>query len=117
MLKILFFLCLVSIEYLATTSIQISVVSSMWDKSNHFIAFFTLFILLSLSFHQLKNLKKFFYLLGFGIQIEIVQEFIGRSAFSVLDIVADIVGIILGMIFYHFFKEILEKLVSNFMKI
>nr|WP_275758055.1 VanZ family protein [Sulfurimonas sp. SAG-AH-194-C21] len=106
-----------SIEYLATTSVHISVVEGMWDKSNHFTAFFTLYILLSLSYNELEMKKKFFYLLIFGMQIEIVQEFIGRSAFSMLDIVADIVGIILGIIFYHFFKDILEKLVANFIKV
>jgi len=117
MLKILFFFCLVSIEYLATTSINISVVEGMWDKLNHFTAFFTLYILLSLSYNQLEVLKKFLYLVVFGIQIEIVQEFIGRSEFSMLDIVADIVGIVLGIIVYYFFKNILERLIANFIKI
>ncbi len=34
-----------------------------------------------------------------------------------LDIVADIVGIVLGIIFYHFFKNTLEGLIANFIKI
>ncbi len=117
MLKAMFFVCLVSIEYLATTSISISVVEGMWDKSNHFIAFFTLYVLLSLSYIGLSPLKKFIYLLVFGLQIEIAQELIGRSAFSPLDIVADTVGIVLGMIFYHYFKDILAKLVAYFTKV
>lgn len=117
MLKVVFFICLVSIEYIATTSVHISVVEGMWYKSNHFTAFFTLYILLSLSYNSLEALKKFLYLLVFAIQIEIVQEFIGRSEFSMLDIVADIVGIVLGIIFYHFFKNTLEGLIANFIKI
>jgi len=117
MLKILFYICIVSIEYLATTSVHISAVEGMWDKSNHFIAFFTLYVLLSLGFTQLDSLKKFFYLFLFGVQIEMIQEFIGRSQFSGLDIVADCVGIITGMAFYYYFKNTLNTLISNFTKI
>ncbi|MDF1879128.1 VanZ family protein [Sulfurimonas sp. SAG-AH-194-C20] len=117
MLKVMFFVCLVSIEYLATTSMHIGVVESMWDKSNHFIAFFTLYVLLSLSYTKLKTLKKIIYLLVFGLQIEIVQELIGRSEFSSLDIIADTVGIILGVIFYHYFKSRLAGLVAYFTKV
>ncbi len=72
MLKVVVFICLVSIEYIATTSVHISVVEGMWYKSNHFTAFFTLYILLSLSYNSLEALKKFLYLLVFAIQIEIV---------------------------------------------
>ncbi|MDQ7068633.1 MAG: VanZ family protein [Sulfurimonas sp.] len=104
MLKALFFFTLISIEYLATTSVHIGIVESMWDKSNHFTAFFTLYILLSLAYPQLPTLKKFFLLLIFGVQIELVQEFIGRSSFSALDVVADMIGIMIGVIIYHYFK-------------
>lgn len=117
MLKVLFFFCLLSIEYLATTSVHIGLVESMWDKSNHFIAFFVLYILLSLSYQELQIVKKFFLLLVFGVQIELVQELIGRSEFSVLDVLADSIGIIIGMTLYHFFGAKLEKLVAYFTKI
>ena len=40
---IYFFISLVAIEFLATTTtVHIELVESMWDKSNHFIAFFVL---------------------------------------------------------------------------
>lgn len=117
MLKIMFFVCLVSIEYLATTSVHISVVEGMWDKSNHFIAFFTLYVLLSISYNQLSIVKKFLLLLLFGVQIELVQELIGRSRFSVLDIVADTIGITLGIVFYYYFKNTLGRLITYFTKV
>jgi len=42
--QISFFICLISIEYLATTTISISIVENTWDKANHFFAFFVLYI-------------------------------------------------------------------------
>ena len=34
-----FFICLVAIEFLATTSQEIKPIQNSWDKANHFIAF------------------------------------------------------------------------------
>ena len=103
--RLYFFICLVAIEYLATTLVHISVVESMWDKSNHFIAFFTLYVLLSFAFRNFALVKKVGVLLLFGVQIETVQQLIGRSAFSGLDLVADSVGILLGVIAYYLLKK------------
>ncbi len=103
--RLYFFICLSAIEYLATTSVHISAVEGMWDKSNHFIAFITLYILLSFAFKKLALVKKVGVLLLFGTQIEIVQQLIDRSAFSGLDIVADSVGILLGIIVYYFLTK------------
>ena len=100
--RVLFFICLVSIEFLATTTIKIESVEGMWDKSNHFIAFFTLYILLSLAFLNLNIVKKFLWLIFFAVQIEVVQSFIDGRFFSLLDIVADSIGIILGWVIYKF---------------
>ena len=103
--RLYFFICLIAIEYLATTSRHIEVVEGMWDKSNHFIAFFTLYLLLSLAFRGFALIKKVGVLLLFGVQIEILQQLIGRSAFSGLDIVADSVGIFLGVTTYYVFVK------------
>lgn len=100
MYKFLFFSALIIIEYLATTSKSIKVVESMWDKSNHFIAFFTLYILLSLSYKELSTISKVTLLLLYGLQIELVQKFLPYRDFSFLDILADSVGILIGVIFY-----------------
>ncbi len=96
--KVLFFICLVSIEYLATTTIQIEMVENMWDKSNHFFAFFVLYILLSLGYLKMDMQVKIYILLTFAIQIEVVQYFIEGRYFSALDVVADAIGIVLGII-------------------
>jgi VanZ family protein len=97
--KIAFYIALITIEFLATTStVHLEVVESMWDKANHFIAFFTLFILLSFAY-KLSLLKRVLILVLFGIQIEIVQYFIPAREFSLLDIVADSIGVFIGFIF------------------
>ncbi len=113
--QLLFVICLVSIEFLATTTIDIEVVEAMWDKSNHFIAFFTLYILLSLAFTNMSVFMKSFYLLLFAIQIEVVQSFIDGRYFSLMDIVADSIGIILGFLAYKFIYPIAKNtLPSNY---
>lgn len=96
--KISFFICLVAIEYLATTSIEIQPIQNSWDKANHFIAFITLYVTLSFGYPKLDVFKKILILLVFGIQIECVQYFLPNREFSLLDIVADGVGIFMGMI-------------------
>jgi len=100
--QIMFFICLGVVEFLATTTQHIEIVSSIWDKANHFSAFFVLYILLSLGFLRLSVLLKIILLLLFGMQIEIVQSFIDGRYFSMLDVVADSIGIFLGVIVYKY---------------
>lgn len=96
--QISFFISLVAIEYLATTTISIPIVENSWDKLNHFIAFITLYIFMSLGFKKLLIYRKISLLMFFAIQIEIVQSFIPSRCFSLLDIVADAIGLLLGII-------------------
>ena len=103
--QISFFICLIAIEYLATTTTSIPAIENSWDKFNHFIAFITLYILLSLGYQKLIDLKKVIILMIFAIQIEIVQSFIPNRYFSLLDVVADAIGIILGIVVYKFFRN------------
>ena len=106
MLKVLFhqnsfraylLICTVAIEFLATTTMHIEVVESIWDKANHFIAFFVLYILLSFAFKNLRTLIKSIILVALGLQIEIVQSFIDGRYFSLMDVVADSTGILIGI--------------------
>ena len=103
--KLAFYITLGVIEFLATTTIHIEIVESLWDKANHFSAFFVLYILLCLAYTKLDIKQKFFILLAFGMQIEIVQSFIDGRYFSILDIVADTIGIILGIIVHEYFLQ------------
>jgi len=70
-----FFICIVAIEYLASTTREISVVTNSWDKANHFVAFMVLYILLSFGYKHLSLVKKVIILLAFAVQIEVVQYF------------------------------------------
>ena len=103
---VLLFGALVSIEFLATTTtVHIEVVESMWDKANHFVAFFTLYILLSLAKSTYSLRLKFLLLLGFGFQIEIVQYFIEGRDFSLFDVVADSIGMGIGAVSVYIYKR------------
>ena len=107
--KILFLLFLVAIEYLATTSLSIEAVENTWDKANHFIAFFALFLTLSCGFEKVGLRNKILFLLIFGIQIEVVQAFLPFREFSLFDIFADFVGIVGGWIIFWILKKVAKK--------
>ena len=74
--QISFFICLIAIEYLATTTISIPAIENSWDKLNHFVAFFVLYILLYSGFKIFTIRANVSLLMLFALQIEIVQYFI-----------------------------------------
>ncbi len=102
--KISLLICVVAIEYLATTTREIEIVSGMWDKSNHFFAFFVLYLLLSLSYKEMHLHIKVLWLMAFAMQIEIVQHFIEGRFFSLMDVVADAIGIVIGIASYRVYQ-------------
>lgn len=103
--RAMFYTSLASIMFLATTTIKIEVVESMWDKSNHFMAFFVLYVLLSLAYKELSIKMKIAFLLAYAFLIEIVQYFIPGRYFSLLDVVADSIGIAIGIVLYGFYNK------------
>lgn len=103
--RLYFFITLGVIEFLATTTIHIEVVESIWDKANHFSAFFVLYILLSFAYKNFNIFIKILLLIGFGIQIEIVQSFIDGREASLLDVVADSAGILIGVLLLPIFSK------------
>jgi VanZ family protein len=98
------YICIIAIEYLATTTQEIKPLEHTWDKANHFIAFMTLYILLSLAYKKLSIKVKILLLLAFGIQIEIVQAFIPGRDFSGFDVIADSVGITIGIVVVYMYS-------------
>jgi VanZ family protein len=101
-----FYMILLLIEYLATTTQEIEVIQNIWDKANHFMAFFVLYILLSMAYEKLTILKRVALLFLYGWQIEFVQSFIPGRFFSLYDIVADTVGIFIGVVLYYAYEKI-----------
>ncbi len=97
--KILLFINIIAISYLATTTQEIEILQNNWDKANHFVAFSVLYILLSFAFKHFALSFKVTLLLLFASSIEIIQSFIPNREFLLLDIIAGFIGIIFGMIF------------------
>ena len=104
--KICFFAALLAIDILAFTPKSPAIIENSWDKANHFLAFFVLYILLYLGY-EFKILKNLALLLAFGVQIELVQAFLlPNRSFSLLDIVADMIGAAFGVIVVEILKRI-----------
>jgi VanZ family protein len=110
--RVMFYGCLVVIEFLATTTQEIKPLEHSWDKANHFLAFMTLYILLSLAYKNFSTLSKVVLLIAFGLQIEIVQSFIPGRDFSLFDVVADTVGITIGIVLLYSYKKYTIKVSS-----
>ena len=110
----LFFIFLISIEYLALTPAQIKLVENSWDKANHFIAFAALYVTLHFGFSRLNLGAKVAILLAYGIQIEIMQSFVPNRYFSLLDIVADGISIVFGILLSRILGRILDRFRARF---
>ena len=94
--RLAFLFLIISITYLATKGS--SIITSGWDKLDHFFAFFLLYTLFYYSFLEISNKYKVMMIISLGFTIEIVQSFLPNRSASILDIVADFVGITAGYI-------------------
>lgn len=103
--KLFFYCALAGIEYLALTPQHIQIIESFWDKQNHFLAFFVLYILLTYAYTTVSVSKKVVLLILMGFQIEVMQYFIPGRFFSLLDIVADTIGIAIGFAIHQFLMK------------
>jgi VanZ family protein len=93
--RVLLCFSLVVITYLATTALEFTVVSSSYDKINHFAAFLVLAMLVDFSFPNSRfNSAKIFLLIVYGISLEIIQHFLPHRMFSLFDIAADSLGLL-----------------------
>lgn len=85
---------LVIILFLATTRQSIPVAEDINDKANHLLAFGALALLGDFAFPASKfGLKKFLWLLGYGVLIEFIQYFLPYREASLLDVMADATGL------------------------
>ena len=93
--RVLLCITLAIVTYLATTTLEFTVVSSIYDKINHFVSFFVLALLLDFSFPNFNfNRFKIILLITYGFSLEMIQHFLPHRMFSLLDVVADIVGLV-----------------------
>jgi vanZ family protein len=104
--KICFFAALLAIDFLAFTQKSPTIIENSWDKANHFLAFFVLYILLYFGY-EFKIFKNLALLLAFGVQIELVQAFLPNRGFSLLDVVADMIGAAFGLTIVEILKRII----------
>jgi VanZ family protein len=119
--QILFILCLLSIEYLSTTTIltttSIPVVENSWDKLNHFAAFFVLYILFNYGYKIFTTLGKVTLLFLFALQIEIVQYFIPNRYFSLLDLLVNGAGVLIAIAVIGFYTKYIKVKDTEYHKI
>ena len=105
---------IVSIYILAIIPLEIAQIATpLWDKTNHFIAFFVLSILIKLSYN-IKSVKIFIYLLGYGVFIELSQLLLTTTRFGEInDVIADIIGTTIGLIVIYLFRFIKYNVIDD----
>ncbi|MCH9048356.1 MAG: VanZ family protein [Proteobacteria bacterium] len=105
--RFLLFITLIVVTFLATSSLEFTIVPSTYDKLNHFVAFFVLALLMDFSFPGSSfNVIKVVFLVSYGFSLEIIQHLLPHRMFSLFDIVADIVGLVAYGMFIPVFKNI-----------
>ena len=101
-LRIALSIAIVVIMYMATTQDTYPVVEDLNDKVSHIIAFGTLAFLGDFSFPTEKfGLKKFLWLLSYGLLIEFIQYFLPYRTASLFDVMADCAGLTVYWVFYR----------------
>ena len=107
--KILFWLALFGSYLLAILPQDHQIeITPFSDKSNHFIAFATLTILI-LYGYSMNYLKASILMLLYGIWIEVTQLFLVDRYAEVMDIVADVVGIFIGTVLFFIYSSKLHS--------
>ncbi len=105
--RVLLCISLVVITYLAITALEFTVVSSVYDKLNHFVAFLVLALLVDFSFPNSRfNTDKIFSLIAYSFSLEIIQYFLPHRTFSLFDIAADILGLLAYGLLIPFIKRL-----------
>ncbi len=104
--KIAFFITAGTIFIMALMQNQsISIDFRHGDKVGHFLAFFTLSLLLNRSSSSYtKRVRNVLVLLLFGIFIEFAQSFTGYRSASFYDVIADLMGILVFQAFFSIYK-------------
>jgi len=103
--KTLFWLALV-VSYLLAILPQDEVpkLTPFGDKSNHFLAFAVLTVLLLMAY-RVKYFSAFGWMLSYGIFIEVSQLFTINRSSELLDVMADTIGIVIGIAVYKSIKK------------
>jgi VanZ family protein len=105
--RALLFITLIVVTFLATSSLEFTVVSSIYDKLNHFAAFLVLALLLDFSFPNSRfNTVKIFSLIAYGFSLEIIQHFLPHRMFSLFDIGVDSLGLLVYSLLIPFIKRL-----------
>ena len=92
--KLLLFLAIVMVTWQATSPLPEDHQPLINDKLGHLAVFFTLAFIVDHAFATTRfNLKKFAWLVAYGLAIEGLQYYVPSRHFSLLDMAANTVGI------------------------
>ncbi len=94
--KLLLFLAILLVTWQATSPLPEDHVAVINDKLGHLIVFFGLALIVDHAFATNRfNLKKFAWLLAYGLAIEGLQYYVPTRHFSLLDVLANATGVAL----------------------
>lgn len=107
----LFVVALIGISSLALWPSQSLAITTGWDKSNHFLAFFVLGWLLDFAWQtRLSTAQKWVLLMSYGLLIEVVQAGMTARYSSFWDWLADFLGLAMYWILRPLFLNLYRYL-------
>lgn len=96
--RVLFFITVAFVLYLATLKGPYPIPSAPSDKVNHLSAFLVMTVLMCLGFPRSRLRLCGLWMLAYGCLIEVIQSFLPWSDCSIFDVAADACGILLGLL-------------------
>lgn len=112
----LFLTALSTVFLLALLPADDVLLTTGWDKANHFIAFITLAALLDIGYPRYCYWPtKVTVLLGIGVMIECLQWLTQYRTFSMNDVLADFVAIAAYYLVRPYFRSLLAKIESRYL--
>jgi VanZ family protein len=101
-------IALIAITILALIPAPEVPVSTGWDKTDHWSAFFTLSLLANHAFPKKSLWWVVVALVGYGIGIEVAQSFTPTRQADAMDVVADSIGILGYVVIYLLWSRLMR---------
>jgi VanZ family protein len=91
-----------------------ALIEGLWDKAEHFIAYFGLAVMATLALGLRRLLAwAIFGIINLGGALEVAQHFVGRDA-EVMDMIANTLGVVAGLCLAAVFLTLVEPTAEDY---
>ncbi len=111
-----FWVAIVACTYFALTPVPPETVAELSDGFLHAFAFTVLTFLCSVAHYRKRFLYPTWWMLAYGVAIELVQGQIEARSAELGDLAVDVLGIGIGLLLVHLFGDTAERIAERILK-